>query len=84
MQRWQNKIRSLRRFLRGWAKNQIGEKRCDKNILLSELDILDRKAEFSLLSLQELEYKNCLSSQLKKLVREEELYWQQRSKGKKI
>ena len=25
LQRWQNKIRAVRTFLRGWAKNQVGE-----------------------------------------------------------
>jgi hypothetical protein len=30
MQRWQNKIRSLRQFLRGWAKNMNGAYKKEK------------------------------------------------------
>jgi len=41
LQRWQNKIRAVRRFLRGWAKNQVGENKKKKISLLQQLDILD-------------------------------------------
>lgn len=71
MQRWQNKIRSLRRFTKGWAKNLIGENRNKKKLLLFNLDILDRKAETTLLMPQELEYKSCLNTELTRFLREE-------------
>ena len=45
MQRWQNKIRAVRRRLRGWAKNLVGETKKKKSFLLDQLDLLDRKAE---------------------------------------
>jgi len=55
--RWQNKIRGVRRFLRGWAKIQAGENKKKKQWLLQQLDCLDRKAESTLLSEQEIESK---------------------------
>lgn len=84
MQRWQNKIRSLRCFLKGWVRNQVGESRKRKSFLYARLDLLDRKYEVTLLSTQELEYKSCLTSELTKLLREEELCWLQRSKATKL
>jgi len=84
LQRWQNKIRAVRRFLRGWAKNQVGENKKKKISLLQQLDILDRKAESTLLSPQELEHKRVLSAELSGLLREEELYWFQRSKATRL
>ena len=82
--RWQNKIRGVRRFLRGWAKNQAGENKKKKQWLLQQLDCLDRKAESTLLSEQEIESKRVLSVELRKLLREEELYWLQRSKATRL
>lgn len=84
MQRWQNKIRALRRFLKGCSKNQLGDKRKKKTFLFTQLDVLDRKAEVTMLSPQELEYKFCLSTQIRKLLHEEELYWLKRSKATNI
>jgi hypothetical protein len=84
MQRWQDKIRAVRRWLRGWAKNLVGENKRKKCFLTAQLDILDRKAEHNVLSLQEADYKSCLHAQLTKLLREEELYWLQRSKATRL
>jgi hypothetical protein len=42
---WQNKIRHLRRFLRGWAKNISGKYKKEKECLLSLVDFLDIQAE---------------------------------------
>lgn len=67
MQRWKNKIRAVCRYLRGWAKNLVGEDRRKKAFLVNQLDFLDRKAESYLLSSEELEFKYCLTSQLAKL-----------------
>jgi len=46
-----------------------------KSFLLQQLDILDRKAESTLLSPQELEHKRVLSVELSGLLREEKLDW---------
>ena len=48
------------------------------------IDVLDKKAETSLLSPQELELRHHLKGQLTKLLREEEIYWLQRSKATKL
>ena len=42
---WQNKIRHLRRFLRGWAKNISGRYKKEKERLLNIIDFLDIQAE---------------------------------------
>ena len=52
--------------------------------MLAQLDILDRKAEDNTLSLQEADYKSCLHAELTMLLREEELYWLQRSKATRL
>jgi hypothetical protein len=53
MQRWQNKIRRLRQFLRGWAKNRNGAYKKEKQELLRKAEELDKKAESQLLSQRE-------------------------------
>ena len=81
MERWQNKIRTLRRFLIGWARNLVSQNRRDKSNLPAKIDVLDRKAETILLSSQEVELRHHLKGQLTKLLREEKIYWFQRSKA---
>ena len=44
-ERWQYKIRHLRQFLRGWAKNNSGAYRLEKERLLKLINDLDIKAE---------------------------------------
>ena len=50
MQVWQNKIRRLRQFLSGWAKNMKGAYKKEKQELLRKASELDIKAETMLLS----------------------------------
>jgi len=52
--------------------------------LLAEIDELDRRAEISLLSPQEVDLKLHLKKPLIKLLREDEIYWIQRSKTSKL
>jgi hypothetical protein len=47
MQRWQNKIRRLRQFLRGWAKNMNGAYRKEKQEHLRKAEELDKKSRVS-------------------------------------
>jgi hypothetical protein len=51
MERWQSKIRRLRRHLRGWAKNVSGTYKKEKKELLDKLSYLDKnqKITYSLL-----------------------------------
>ena len=49
IERWQNKIRHLRQFLRGWARNESGIYKQEKERLTQLIDALDLKAEVNLL-----------------------------------
>ena len=84
MEKWQNKIRRLRRFLRVWARNLSSQNKKHKSNLLTKIDDLDRKAETIVLSPQEMELRHHLKGQLTKLLREEEIYWLQQSKATKV
>jgi mannosylglycoprotein endo-beta-mannosidase len=84
LEKWQNKIRRLRRFLRGWSRNLSSQSKQLKSNLLSKIDELDRKVEVVLLSSQEEDHRHHLKGQLSKLLREEEIYWLQRSKTTRL
>jgi hypothetical protein len=84
MQKWQSKIRRLRQFLRGWAKNMSGAYKKEKQELMRKADELDKKAETQLLSQREWDLKQSISDRLTQLLREEELKWFQRVKTTKI
>jgi len=45
MKKWQNKIRRLRQFLRGWAKNENGNLNKEKEELFRLAKELDLVAE---------------------------------------
>jgi hypothetical protein len=70
--------------LRGWARNVVGDNKKKKSLLIEQLDLLDVKAESHLLNQREMEYKHCLSAELTKLHREEELYWLPWPKATKV
>jgi hypothetical protein len=76
------KIRRLRQHLRGWTKNVSEANKKEKKGLLDKLDMLDKKAEMSLLSAQETDLKQFLHNRLSQLLREEEFKWYPRSKAK--
>ena len=84
LERWQNRLRRLWQFLRGWAKNTAGTLRKEKKQLLSILDGLDKKAEGGALSDQEINYKHYLKECLVMLLREEEIRWYERAKVKTL
>ena len=84
LERWQAKIRRLRQYLRGWAKNVSGAYKKEKMTLLNKLDELDKKTETSMLSEMEFNLKRVLSDRLAQLLREEELKWYQRAKVKDL
>jgi hypothetical protein len=81
---WQNKIRHLRRFLRGWAKNRSGVYKKEKERLLSIIDELDIKAETTPLVALERDALRKANDGLAKLRREEEAKWAQRAKVKHV
>ena len=84
VERWQNKIRHLRQFLRGWAKHLSGIYKAEKERLLLLIQSLDLKAESSILDTRELETKVEAELRLKELLRVEELKWALRAKVRKI
>jgi hypothetical protein len=84
MERWQSKIRRLRRHMRGWAKNVSGTYKKEKKELLDKLSYLDKKSKDNLLSPHEADLKNCLNSRLAHLLHEEEIKWYQRVKTKNL
>ena len=71
IERWQHKIRHLRQFLRGWAKNISGEYKKQKEKLLRLIDELDIKAETTPLSLSEREAKKQADKCIARLRRDE-------------
>jgi signal recognition particle GTPase len=84
MQRWQNKVRKLRQFLRGWAKNMNGAYKKEKQELLRKDEELDKKAESQLLNQHEWDLKQSIHERITQLLREEEVKWYQRAKTTKI
>jgi hypothetical protein len=84
LERWQNKIRRLRQYLRGWATHTTGTYKKEKKRLLSLLENLDKKAETSPLSDQEIHLKHFLKERLVLLLREEELKWYEWAKVKAL
>jgi hypothetical protein len=45
LEKWQNKIRNLRKYLRGWAKNASGTYKKEKQEVMTKIEQLDKKAE---------------------------------------
>jgi mannosylglycoprotein endo-beta-mannosidase len=84
IQTWQKKIRHLRRYLRGWAKNLSGKYKTEKQRLLSIIDTLDIQAESNPLSALEREQLKRAHKCLNRLRRDEEQKWAQRAKVKNI
>jgi len=84
MRRWQNKIKRLRQFLRGWAKNENGNYKKEKDELFRLARELDLKAESQFLSQQELDLKQSVKERITQLLREEEIKWFQRAKTKHL
>jgi hypothetical protein len=81
---WQNKIRHLRQYLKGWARNQSGIYKKEKERLSFIIDTLDRKAESGRLSNAELDSLRRANEELTILRRDEESRWAQRAKVKHI
>ena len=71
-ERWQNKIRHIRQFLRGWAKNISREYKKLKQKLLLLIDELDIKAETTPLTVAERAAKKEADEFLAKAMRDEE------------
>ena len=68
IERWQNKIRNLRSFLRGWAKHLSGIYKAEKERLLTLIQSLDLKAESTIFETSELHAKVDAEKRLKELL----------------
>ena len=71
IQRWNFKIRAMRRFLIGWAKHTSGIYKKEKQRLSTIIDDLDKIAETRILSQQEIDMKNQSNEQIARLLQEE-------------
>jgi hypothetical protein len=80
----QNKIRNLRQYLRGWARNLCDQYKIERDRLSTIIDILERKAELVPLSDDERTTLRNANDDLLKLHRTEESKWSQRAKVKHI
>ena len=84
MEKWQKKIRAVRQHLRGWAKNTAGTMKKEKVQLTKLIDDLDKKAEVTRLSPNELAMKAFINERLAGILREEEIRLFQRAKVKHL
>ena len=81
VQRWNNKMRNLRKFLRGWARHTTGMLKKEKERMCSIIDELDKLAEVRPLSANESDLKQHSNELVGHMLREEEVKWYQRSKA---
>lgn len=84
LDRWQWILRNLRKKLKGWNRNVDALYKKLKKELSAKIAELDIIAESACLSLAQREEKKALELQHGRLLRQEELKWQQRSKEKEI
>jgi hypothetical protein len=84
MLKWQNKIRHLRHYLWGWARDMSGKYKLEQDRLSCIIDFLDKKSETNVLSDIEREDLKKANDELSTLQRVEELKWAQRAKVKHI
>jgi hypothetical protein len=84
IERWQGKIRRIRPYLRGWAKNTSDQYKKEKKHILNTLDLLDKKVESTPIDSNEIGLKEYLNNRLAELLREEEMKWYQRAKVKEL
>jgi hypothetical protein len=84
IERWQGKIRRVRQYMRGWAKNMNDQYKKEKEHMLNSLDLLDQKVESIPLDDNEIVLKQYLNNRLAELLREEEMKWYQRAKVKEL
>jgi hypothetical protein len=84
MDKWQNKVRQLRHFLKGWARNLSRVYKKEKERLTQNIDKLDIKAETCPLIVAKRDTEKDAHFRLATLRRDEESKWAQRAKVKHI
>jgi hypothetical protein len=81
---WQNKIHHLRQYLRGWAREQSGKYKIERDRLNFIIDFLDKKSEKTILTDEERKALKNANVEIATLRRAEESRWAQRAKVKHI
>lgn len=84
LEKWQWILRNLRKKLKGWNRNVDVWYRKLKKEISAQINGLDLLAESGPLSYDQRELKKDLDLQLNRLMKQEELKWQQRSKEKDL
>ena len=74
------KLKILKRRIIWSKKNVFGSLTSQKRKILSELDSMDLQIDSGLVTDDLLQYKSLLVSQYSSLIKDEEIYWKQRSK----
>ncbi|XP_022889505.1 uncharacterized protein LOC111405049 [Olea europaea var. sylvestris] len=74
------KLKSLKRDLKKWNEEVVGNVNCHKIQCLSEIDELDRWEESRRLAGEEKEKRRALREELERLVEMEEIVWRQKSR----
>jgi hypothetical protein len=77
------KIRIVRQYLRGWAKNTSNQYKKEKKHIFNTLDTLDKTVESTPLDSNEIGLKQYLNNRLAELLKEE-MKWYQRAKAKDL
>jgi len=67
LDRWQFKIRALRRFVRGWAMNEVARLNKYKNDLSLEYNDLEAELDSRVLSISKKDRLNIVSKELEKI-----------------
>ena len=84
LDRWQSRLRRLRKKAKGWNRNIDAWYRKIKMEIIKELDDLDKRAEIMGLSAVDRSEQKELRAQLKRVMMQEEMKWLQRYKDSEI
>jgi hypothetical protein len=80
IEKWQNKIRRLMQYLRGWSRDQSSKYKIEKEVLLKQIDELDIKSKSVPLSEPERAAKKKAETKLASLRWDDEFKWAQLAK----
>jgi hypothetical protein len=69
----------MRKYLRGWNLQLLGEQKREKTNMTQRIMELDKIAELRLLSIQEWEERIEIENSLDSLQKSEEIYWKQKA-----